>query len=431
MIKVYLLIFLLFFSGCSLNSKSKFWTESTEIKIEKKNTTILFQNKTIIDKEFNKNFIIDTQNLKIDDDFNFLTNHHGIQKFNREINKKSRFRFSKIKNFNYFETDLVFDGRNFIFFDNKGNIIKFDRNFRIIWKKNFYSKQEKKFDLILSMYSQNNLLIVFDNIGKYYAINGNSGELIWSKNNTYPFNSQIKIFDEKVYAVDLNNILRCFSIKDGKELWNYKSENTFLKSTKRNSLIILNDLVYFNNSLGDIISVNAQNGNLQQYIPTQSSAIYENAFSLIMSDLVADKDNLISSNNRNEFYSINHKNGVLRWKQEINSSVRPIFFENFIFTISNEGYFFVLDRNNGNILRITDIFDGFNNKKRKNIKPVGFIAGTNFILLSTNNGKVLTINIRDGKTKSILKIHNNKISKPFVFEKEVLIIKDDSIIRLN
>ena len=143
------------------------------------------------------------------------------------------------------------------------------------------------------------------------------------------------------------------------------------------------------------------------------------------------KDNLISSNNRNEFYSINHKNGVLRWKQEINSSVRPIFFENFIFTISNEGYFFVLDRNNGNILRITDIFDVFNNKKRKNIKPVGFIAGTNFILLSTNNGKVLTINIRDGKTKSILKIHNNKISKPFVFEKEVLIIKDDSIIRLN
>ena len=70
-------------------------------------------------------------------------------------------------------------------------------------------------------------------------------------------------------------------------------------------------------------------------------------------------------------------------------------------------------------------------KKRKNIKPVGFVAGTNLILLSTNNGKVLTINIRDGKTKSILKIHNNRISKPFVFEKEVLIIKDDSIIRLN
>ena len=58
MVKVYLLIFLLFFSGCSLNSKSKFWTESTEIKKEKKNTTILFQNKTIKNKEFNKNFKI-------------------------------------------------------------------------------------------------------------------------------------------------------------------------------------------------------------------------------------------------------------------------------------------------------------------------------------------------------------------------------------
>ena len=101
MIKIYLLIFLLFLSGCSFNSKSKFWTESTELKKEKKNTKILFQNKTVTNQEFNKGLKIDTQNLKIGSDFNFLTNHQGIQKFTREINKKSRFRFSKIKNFNY------------------------------------------------------------------------------------------------------------------------------------------------------------------------------------------------------------------------------------------------------------------------------------------------------------------------------------------
>ena len=85
MIKIFLSIFLLFLSGCSLNSKSKFWTDSTEIKKEKKNTTTLFQNKTVKNKEFNKNFKIDTQNLKIVDDFNFLTNHQGIQKFSKEI----------------------------------------------------------------------------------------------------------------------------------------------------------------------------------------------------------------------------------------------------------------------------------------------------------------------------------------------------------
>ncbi len=431
MIKFYLLFFLVVLSSCSFDTKSGFWTESVEVQKEKKNTKTLFENEQVKNEEFNKNLKIKIQNFKKKSNLNNLTNYQGIQNFNRDINKKSRFKFSKIKNFEYFETDIIFDGRNFIFFDNKGNLIKFDKKFSTIWKKNFYSKQEKKHNLILSLYSYDNLLLVFDNIGKYYAINTNSGDLIWSKRNSNPFNSQIKIFEDKVYAVDLNNILRSFSIKDGREIWNYKSENTFLKSTKRNSLIIYDNSVYFNNSLGDIISVNAQTGNLQRYIPTQSSAIYESAFNLIMSDLVADNNNLIFSNNRNEFYSINLNNGVLNWKQEINSSVSPIFYENFIFTFSNEGYFFVLDRNSGNILRITDIFDVFHNKKRKNIKPVGFIAGTELILLSTNNGRILTIDIENGKTKSIFKIHNDKISKPFVFEKEVLIIKNDSIIRLN
>ena len=50
---------------------------------------------------------------------------------------------------------------------------------------------------------------------------------------------------------------------------------------------------------------------------------------------------------------------------------------------------------------------------------------------SSKKGFYLYGGVGVGKTKSILKIHNNKISKPFVFEKEVLIIKDDSIIRLN
>ena len=64
-----------------------------------------------------------------------------------------------------------------------------------------------------------------------------------------------------------------------------------------------NNRVYLNNSIGDIIAINAQNGSLLWQTPTQSSLIYENAFDLIISDLVANQDNLVFSNNRNELYS--------------------------------------------------------------------------------------------------------------------------------
>jgi outer membrane protein assembly factor BamB len=300
-----------------------------------------------------------------------------------------------------------------------------------LWKKNFYTKNEKKLKPILTLANNSNLLIVFDNISKFYAVNLNSGELIWSKRNINPINSQIKIYDNKIYSVDLNNVLRCFSLKDGTELWKFKSENTFLKSNKRNSLIVNNNVVYFNNSLGDITAVNAKNGRLVWQTPTQGNEVYENAFSLIMSDLVLKNNELIFSNNRNEFFSINVQNGIINWKQEINSKVRPVYYNNLIFTFSNEGYFFVIDSKSGNILRITDIFNIYKKKKREKIEPVGFVLDNKKIYLSTNKGRLLIIDIRTGRTESILKIDNEKISRPFVFDKKLLLIKNNSIIRLN
>ena len=150
-----------------------------------------------------------------------------------------------------------------------------------------------------------------------------------------------------------------------------------------------------------------------------------------MSDLVSINNDLVFSNNRNEFFSINLTNGVVNWKQEINSSVMPLFYSKLIFSISDEGYFFVVDSQTGNILRITDIFGSINKNKRNKIKPIGFITGKKKILLSTNSGKLLIINISDGRTEKVLKIDNEKISRPYVFNNNLVLVTNNSIIKLN
>ena len=429
--KFFLIALYLFLIGCSF-SKSDFWTEDKTINELRKNSSKIFKETEIIKNELNPNLKINlvknTLNIYKSDT---LTNYLGISLIKDDINRLSKFNFSKIDNFDYFETELNFDGENFIFFDNKGNILKFNNKFKILWKKNFYSKEEKKTKPILSLANSDNKLVIFDNISKFYLVNLDSGDLIWSKTNTNPINSQIKIYKNKIYSIDLNNIVRCFSLEDGSELWNFKSENIFLKSIKRNSLLIKDNIVYFNNSIGDITALNSDSGSLIWQTPTQGSEINENAFSLIISDLVLKNDDLIFSNNKNEFYSINSKNGIINWKQEINSKVRPVYYNDFIFTISNEGYFFVIDSKFGNIIRITDIFDIYKDKKRKKIEPEGFVLTTDKIYLSTNNGRLMIIDIQSGKTVSILKIDNEKISRPFVFNKKLLLIKNNSIVRLD
>ena len=430
MIKYIFLILLVSINHCSFNSNSKFWTKEKKVEQLSKNVKKIFEDEKVIGKELNENITVKIPK-DISNYFNQLSNNLEIENLNFNIKKTSKFKFSKIENFNYFEPDLVFDGNNFVYFDDNGNIIKFGQDFKIIWKKNFYSKQEKKNKPILSFAVENKALIVFDNLSKLYAVDLVTGNLIWSKKNKNPFNSQIKVFDNKIYAIDMSNILRCFSLLDGSEIWQFKSEDTFLKSTKRNSLIISDDKVFFNNSLGDVIAIDAKSGSLLWQIPTQSSLIYENAFNLVMSDLVSDNKNIIFSNNRNEFYSLNQINGFLNWKQKINSSVRPVFYDQFIFTISDEGYFFVIDNKTGNVIRITDIFDIFGKNKRENIKPIGFVATLNKLILSTSNGRVIVIDIKNGKVDSIFKIDSERISRPFIFDNKIILVKNNSIIRLN
>ena len=165
--------------------------------------------------------------------------------------------------------------------------------------------------------------------------------------------------------------------------------------------------------------------------PTQNNTIYENTFTLNMSKIVANDEMIIFSNNKNEFYSLDLKTGNLKWKQNINSSVQPSIVNDLIFTVTKEGFLTIVDSLSGNIVRVTDLFDSIKIKKRKKIIPAGFVVTKKNIYLTTNQGRLFTIDIETGKTKSINKIDRNKISRPFIINKKMFLIKEDAIIKLD
>ncbi|MDA9598779.1 PQQ-like beta-propeller repeat protein [Candidatus Pelagibacter sp.] len=432
--KIILLILFIFVTiGCSFNKNSKFWTASQSIP-EENNLEYkeIFVEEEALGKELNPNL-----KLKLNGEINTnlsvrnYFNNEGRSNFDGLLKKSSRYKFSKIKNFYQFEPTISFYKKNLIFFDDNGSILKFDNQSKLIWKKNYYSKSEKKLKPMLQFANDKNFLIVADNIAKYYALDLNSGDLLWSKNNLAPFNSQIKIFKEKIFLVDFSNTLRCFSTKDGKELWNITTDKSLIRSQKKLSIVIVNNTLYFNNSLGDINAVDINKGELLWQLPTQKNLIFESSFSLETSDIIADTNSLFFSNNKNQLFSIDIKTGSFNWENKINSNLRPSLVGNLLFTVSMEGYLIVIEKNTGNILRITDIFKNYKKKKRNKIKPVGFIIGLNNIYLSLSNGRLLVVDIVTGKTISVLKIDNEKISRPFVLDSNLFVIKDNAIIKLN
>ena len=435
--KIFFLFVLIILTGCSLNKNSKFWSKSEKINadnnvINTSKSEEILKKSSVYKKEFNQNLKIKVEgNFNTNKKIDHLTNNSGRVNFDGKLKTSSRYKFSKIKNFYKYEPEIVFHDESLIFFDNNGNILKFNEESKLDWKKNYYSKSEKKLKPILQFSNNENYLIAADNLAKYFLVNIETGELIWSKRNVAPFNSQIKIYQEKFFIIDFSNTLRCFSLKNGDELWSVKTQNSLIRSQKKLSIVIVKDIVYFNNSIGDISAVDLNTGQLLWQLPTQNTLIYESSFSLETSDIVTDNKSLYFSNNQNQFFSIDIDSGNFNWETKINSNLRPIIIGNILFTISLEGYLFLIDKNKGSIIRVTDVFDNFKSKKRNLIKPTGFILGKDNIYLSTNNGRLLVIDIANGKTISTLKIDNETILKPVFFDEKLFIVKNNAIIRLN
>ncbi len=435
MIKIiHLLILFLFILNCSLDTKTGFWSQSEKLKSEKNSSEEkLFADIKIYQDEFNPDLKIKLKNnFKKKSFVNNLLNNNGVVDFSGELKKISKYKFSKVSQFDYYQPELLLTENNsLVFFDDKGSILNFSNDKRLIWKNNIYSKNEKKQKPILYFASNDKILVVADSIAKYYMLSLDDGNLIWSKNSSAPFNSQVKIFKDKFFVIDFENILRCFSLNDGKEVWSVRTEKSFIKSQQKLSFIINDNKLVFINTLGDLSAIDIETGNLVWQTPTQSSAIYENYFSLKNSDLIAENNSIYFSNNQNEFFAINETNGVIKWKQNLNSNLRPTFTNGLIFTITLEGYLAIIDSRNGNILRMTSILNQIKKFDKKNIKPIGFIVAKDKIFLTLNNGRLIVIEILNGKVTDIIKIDNKKISRPYVLNNNMFIVKDNAILKLN
>ena len=426
-----LVIFFIFLIGCSIDNKSGIWSKNEKIKSANQYKDIIFEDNKEVSQELNKNIKIYLKDkYTLNNKKNYYNNNTGIKNYDGNLKQIKKIKFSKIKNFSKFKPDMLFSKNgNIYFFNSKGTVIKFSKNLEVIWEKNIYSKKEKKLNPLLNLAIEKNTLILTDNLSNYYALNILNGDLLWRKTNSAAFNSEIKIADNKIFTVDYDNILKCFSIENGNLLWEYQTENTLIKSTKKTSLVLNENKVIFLNHTGDLNTLD-QNGNLIWQTPTSKSIIYEDSFTNIYSDIVLDNNTIYFSNNKNEFFAVSLDTGSVKWRKKINSSVRPTITKDLIITIADNGFLIILDKKNGKLVRSTNIKTKIKKKKWDDLVNNGFLVGKNKIYLSTN-GKLNIIDLSDGLSKKIVDLDKKFIARPHIYEKSMYILSSNQIIKYN
>ncbi len=312
-----------------------------------------------------------------------------------------------------------------IFSDSRGSIFNVTQNGQIIWKINVYNKIYKNINKKLNLSVYQNTIFVSDNVGFIYAINFDTSKLIWIKNNDVSLKSNIKIYKDKIFLIDQDNKIICFSVTDGTKLWQIRAISSFIKSQNLLSLAITNDgnLIALTSS-ADLFKINSANGHVYWSSNTSSSLFVDASDFFESSSLIVSQNDIIFSSG-NSFFSFNEKKGVVNWNIKVGSIGTPIVNEENIFFVTKNGYFIIMNKKSGQIISSKNILKILKKRKR-NTEITGFVMGSNKIYSTTLNGYLIVSSANSGNTEYFKKIGEPIISSPVISTGKLFILTEQS-----
>ena len=436
MIKFLIFIFIIFtLQNCSFKNPGGFFEdkyEKLQREIARKNSILVFEKKKVFEEE-----ISGKTNKKLSEAYiisnwtekNFDKNNY-IPHIKYENKLQLIYKSKKIGNKKFNVQDKVFEpifyGNKIYFYDLSGNIYAFSINQKkLIWKFNFYKKRFKKIPINIKMIISNENIILSDNLGYIYSININSGKLVWAKNYGVPFRSNIKIDDNNIFLLNQDNKFYTIKEKTGEKTLDLETFPSFLKSKLETTISLdpKNKNLYFITSSGELYSINYATRNIN-WLSTIFSDNAEKGSSLFFSSPIIYKGNKIFFSSSESTFSINSKNGIVNWKFPFGTYIRPVYTNNYIFLVSENGLLLNLNNKNGKVIWSKNLFKA--SKKIKKNK-IGFIKSlflvSNQLLITTSNGYFIFVNYQDGNITKYTKASRvGFFSNPIFVDNKMYII---------
>ena len=433
--KIYFIITLFLLSSCSFQNTGSFFKDHSkdlEKEIFKKNTKLVFAEAKNFKKE-----ITGITDAKIPEEVinsNWLETNYKKQNYIPHLkynNSNNLIYKSKKLGQNKFDTTdlsfetLIYDNNIFIY-DLSGNVFKFSiLNKKLVWKFNFYKKRYKKIPINLKLKISDNNLIVSDNLGYLYILDIQTGNLNWAKNFGVPFRSSIKTEKENIFLLNQDNKFYIINKKDGEKKTNFETFPSTLKSELETSISLdqSKNNLFFVTSAGQLYSINYKTNNLNWLINLSMTNKGQSKKFFFSSPIIFKKDTLYISTSIST-YSINAINGSINWELPFSTYVRPAISENFIILASNDGFILNLDIKTGKVLWSKSLFkssDKLNPKKIGQIKSL--LLASNKILVSTSKGFFIFIDYKDGKIFNFTKASGNGFfSNPVIVNKKIFVV---------
>lgn len=322
-------------------------------------------------------------------------------------------------------SDIIAFGGNIYAVNSKGFLVCISQNDgKRLWEKQI-AKQPDDSEFSGGLASHGSVIYVSTNVGDVVAIDSKSQKELWKKPLKYPLRGAPLYADGKVVVNSIENQTFALNASDGNVIWmkSTNSEDTIMSKSATPALFE-NDVICAYSS-GDLKSIELKTGSENWNDVLFSSNVSESGvvISHIVASPVVFNGNVLAATSESKMVLLDGTSGIRIWEKDLGTINTPVVNNGWIFVLSSDGSVVCLSDKDGSTKWISEIRNLHDGKSFGNLKWIGPLLINGDIVIFSDNGDMLKLDISTGKLKTHDKIKNANIGRtPIIIDGKMFAI---------
>jgi outer membrane protein assembly factor BamB len=297
------------------------------------------------------------------------------------------------------------------------------------WRKTLEPKKARDRDEFgggLAFYSGR--LFVTTGFAVVFALDPATGDEIWRSPVSAPVRGAPTVFQDRVFAITIDNRVQALAAADGSQLWDYAalSENAaFMTGTSPSAS---GEIVVAPFSSGELVALRIDNGKQawnESLIGARGAVRGPVA---AMTDIrgrpVIDRDRVIAIGSAGQIAAIDLHSGLRIWEKQIAGAQTPWVAGPEVYVVSSGAEIVCLNRADGKIRWVTPLTAYKDEKKRDAVLWAGPVLAGDRLLLGSSTGELLSVSPYDGRPLGKLDLRDRILIAPIVADRTVYVLTD-------
>ena len=320
-------------------------------------------------------------------------------------------------------------------FENLDEANFLDLNLNILKKFSLYKKKYfQDYLLKFSLSSDGEHLFIADNLGNIHSYDPKINKIKWSSKLGVPFISNLALYKDNLYIINDNGKIYSFDSNTGVQNWSFESATNIVKSYKAFQLVVDFDKLIFTNDLGDLYCIDLVKKSLSWRINVEAkvNSLHDNNLFQLSKIIIKDGD-VFFSTNKNKLFNINLSTGQVIWTADLphSSTITSLIVPNYLINITDNGYISIFDKANGLVLYRKNILSYFKSLPKINKNEYLFkysFVSSNYLYIISQNGFFFKIDNNNLNNITYKKVAKSFLSNPIIIFNNVYILDDKGTI---